>query len=402
MMLNIVLGAGLLTLPGLAAQVAGDAALFVWILCALAASPLLVVFALLGKDHPDAGGIAAVLKKAFGAAGYAPAVFLFLGAVAVGLPSIAITGGHYAASVLGGSEFIYGAALILGALLANLARSEIAGRINAAIASVVVAVMFVIAVLGWNAASPNWDELAVIPSALPETSVLAMAFMMVFFAFTGWEVAANLSGEFKRPGRDIPLAMTASFLVAVALYLALAIVVAASGPEAAVEAPFTAILGQAYGPAGAWLVALIALVLIFANLTAAIWAVSRMVCSAASERLLVHDLSHVRGGVPTRAVLATTAVLLTVVLAASGGWVNLGGLLAAAGQNFILLYAGAALALMRLATRPAHRALGAVSLAVVAVVMSGRGLDGIFYSATLCGLGLFVAYRRMPSLQKAS
>ena len=41
MMLNIVLGAGLLTLPGLALMVAGDAALTIWIACALAAAPLL-------------------------------------------------------------------------------------------------------------------------------------------------------------------------------------------------------------------------------------------------------------------------------------------------------------------------------------------------------------------------
>jgi amino acid transporter len=44
LMLNIVIGAGLLTLPGLAVKVAGGNALWAWGLCALAALPLLAVF----------------------------------------------------------------------------------------------------------------------------------------------------------------------------------------------------------------------------------------------------------------------------------------------------------------------------------------------------------------------
>ena len=102
MMLNIVLGAGLLTLPGLAAMQLGPAAPLVWLACALAAAPLLLVFALLGRQHADAGGLAAILDRAYGAWGRIPATFLFLGAVALGLPAIALTGGHYAAAVLGG------------------------------------------------------------------------------------------------------------------------------------------------------------------------------------------------------------------------------------------------------------------------------------------------------------
>ena len=66
--------------------VAGDAALTIWIACALAAAPLLAIFAVLGRRYPDAGGVAAIMKRPFGDAGYVPATFLFLGAVAVGLP----------------------------------------------------------------------------------------------------------------------------------------------------------------------------------------------------------------------------------------------------------------------------------------------------------------------------
>ena len=56
LMLNIVVGTGLLALPGLTVAVAGDQALWDWLVCAIATLPLLLVFVFLGGRHPDAGG----------------------------------------------------------------------------------------------------------------------------------------------------------------------------------------------------------------------------------------------------------------------------------------------------------------------------------------------------------
>jgi len=43
LMMNIVVGAGLLALPGLTVAVAGDQALWAWLVCAMASLPLLLV-----------------------------------------------------------------------------------------------------------------------------------------------------------------------------------------------------------------------------------------------------------------------------------------------------------------------------------------------------------------------
>jgi amino acid efflux transporter len=48
-MMNIVIGAGLLTLPGLAIKVSGRNAFAAWMVCAMAALPLLAVFIVLGR-----------------------------------------------------------------------------------------------------------------------------------------------------------------------------------------------------------------------------------------------------------------------------------------------------------------------------------------------------------------
>ena len=398
MMLNIVLGAGLLTLPGLAVKTAGSSALLVWLVCALAAVPLLAVFGILGRRFPDAGGIAAVMKRAFGEYAQVGATFLFLGAVTVGLPSIALTGAHYAEAAIGGSVHFYAGILIVLAMLANLGSPEVSGRINAAIASAIIAVLALLAVFGWFAVSPSWQDVSVLQET-PDIPTFGLAFMMVFFAFTGWEVAANLGGEFRNPKRDFPMAMAFSFLVAIALYFVLAVIVVAAGPEAAVEAPFSLILGREFGQLGASAVSLIAVVLIFANLSAAIWAVSRMVYAAAGDGLLPAPFAKLKADIPLNAVTLTTIVLLSVVGISAVGDIDLGVLLAAAGLNFLLLYAGAAAALLRLSSVAAHSVLGVVSLLLVLGLILGRGVEAIWYPAGLILLGFLVVALRGKQTQ---
>jgi len=394
LMLNIVLGAGLLTLPGLAAQAAGAAAPLIWLACAAVAAPLLAVFALCGRRWPDSGGLATIVQKGFGDFGYVAASLLFLGAVLFGLPAIALTGGHYVAAAVGGPASLYAAGLILAAAMANAVSAELAGRVNAAIASLLLVALTGILAVGWFTATPVPPAPAAVIADLPALPVLGATFMMVFFAFTGWEVSASLGGDFKNPRRDMPLAMGLSFVIVAALYAGLAMVVMAADLADNHAAPFAAILGNAFGPVGVWAVSALAVLLIFANLSAAIWAVARMVYAAAGERLLPSGLSAVRGGVPHLAVLATVAALLAVTLATWAGAIDLGALLATAGQNFLLLYAGAAAVLIRVPRRRAERALGIGCVAVVGALIVLRGPEGMAYPAALILAAAFVANNR--------
>ncbi len=392
MMLSIVLGAGLLALPGLAAQTAGSGALYVWLACAAVSVPLLVVFAVVGRLHPDAGGIAAIMKKAFGNVGYAPATFLFLGAVSVGLPSIALVGGEYASAAFGMSSHLVAIVLIAGAAAVNLVSSRLANRITTGLASAVILVLVLLAVFGWQATEPSLEQ--VLATEVPEIAVFGLTFMMVFFAFTGWEVAANLAGEFRDPRKDLPLAMAMSFAVAVILYLVLAWIVAAAGPSAASGAPFTAILRDAYGEIAAWSVSFVAILLIFANLSAAIWAVSRMLYSAATENMITSRIARTSSGIPVPAILLTAAILISVTFLAYSGAMDLEDLLATAGMNFLLLYAGAAAALAKLSWLWSHRLLSGVSMLVVLALILGRGVEHLVYPTALIGLGLLMSARR--------
>lgn len=403
MMVNIVLGAGLLTLPGLAAEAAGPSAMIYWLACALAAIPLLGVFAILGSRIPSSGGIPDWAKQAFGRYGYYPCILLFLGAVAVGLPSIAITGGHYIAASIGGEVHLYAVALILAATLINALSPEIAGRISTAVASTLLAALVLMAVIGLLIVTPIETEGALISADGVSMDRFGFVFAMIFFAFTGWEVASNLGGEFRDPRRHFPLAIALSFLVAVGLYLLLAFVVMAAGPRAAVAAPFAILFEEAGGTLAGGAVSAMAAALIFANLSAAIWAVSRLVFAIASEGILPKALAELRSDAPVRAVGATVATLLFVVGLSFAGFLNLKQLLSAAGFNFLLLYAISALVLITLAEGWRDRSLGGLAMVIVSAITLNLPSDSLQYPALLVALGLATAWfkRRRASLPAA-
>ncbi|GGB52436.1 amino acid permease [Tistrella bauzanensis] len=398
-MLNIVLGAGLLILPGLAVRRAGDHALIAWGLCALAALPLLAVFVILGRRFPDAGGIGHFAARAFGPA-MAPAVsFILLGAVAIGLPSIALTGGYYAAGAVGGAPHLWAAGLVVAGLLLNLLSAERAARVNQAMALVLLVLLGAIAVTGAVLVPPSPTALPLLPEGGLQAIDWGLAlapFMMIFFAFTGWEIASNLSEEFSDPRRDFPRAMFLSFAVAVALYLVMAWIAQTRDLGGRFETPFAAIMDGRFGAIGGRAVAAVVVVMILANLAAAIWGVSRMIFALARDRTLPHGLAGLRQGQPMRAALVLVTVLLAVIAADAAGLTGVETLLAIAGQNFLILYGVAAAALLRLADGSgiglwAGRLLAGLSVLLVVTLALAQG-GSLIYPLVLAGLG-WLAHR---------
>ena len=87
--------------------------------------------------------------------------------------------------------------------------------------------------------------------------------------------------------------------------------------------------------------------------------------------------------------------MLAVTGLAAAGLLDLAALLALAGQNFLLLYAGAAAALFVLSEAASHRGLALSALLLVATLMVARGAEGLVYPGVLVGAGLLVsAWRR--------
>lgn len=388
LMLNIVVGAGLLALPGLTVAVAGDQALWAWLVCAIAALPLLLVFVILGGRHPDAGGIAHFVKLAFGEAGYLAASLIFLGAVAFGLPAIALTAGHYIAAITGGSPVAFASGIVILAALCLTTSPDMAARLSTVIASTILFVLLVI--IGIGMAGIDWTIATthIAPLSDIRLSVVLAPFMMIFFAFTGWEVAASLSEEFRNPKRDFPRAMMMSFTIATMLYMAMAFLAQTAQEVGSHEAVFVEILGTRFGAAGGVVVAGIATLVIAANLMGAIWAVSRMVFALGRDGHLSVRLKLNAAGTPASSVGLTSLIILLVLASDGMNLLDIEGMLAIAGQNFFILYGLAGIALFRRARHGGDRAVAALAVLVVAGLLVAEGLASLLYPAGLALLGI--------------
>lgn len=390
--LSIVIGSGLLVLPGLAYREAGSAALYAWVLDALLVVPLLVVFAYLGSRYPTAGGIAGFVQAAFSRRGGAMTELLLMGTFGLGIPAIAVTGGNYLATATGsgtGGVVIgtFGLLALAGAV--NYRGAELSGRTQQALAFLLVGVLagaaLVALTLGDRSAGTGVGPVEAWPAAIGSVG-------LVFFAFTGWEMLSFTAEEYRRPRRDFPLAVAISFAAVIGLYLAIALAVqltvSPTDPRLA-TAPIAAMLGSSLGSAGSAAVAVVSVVIIAANLIGACWAASRLVYASAREGLLPERLARVgaRSRTPRAAVLAVVGAFGAVAGLHFVGLAPLAALLHVAGQNFFILYGLTTVAYLRLVRAPWARGLGVASLVLVVAVMGTFGW-WLLYPAALCATGL--------------
>jgi len=329
-----------------------------------------------------AGGIAHFTEIAFGPLGSLMASFVFLGAVAFGLPAIALTGGYCLAEIMPGQPVFHAMLILVSATLFHLFSVKAVGRISTFIASGILVAL--LGLVGIGLYVLDWGHINTNTSTLAEwdTRRIFAPFMMIFFAFTGWEVAAGTSGELKNPERDFPRAMILSYFAAVAIYLAMAFVVQNTAITGAHEAAFTSIVGAVFGETGRVAVAMLATAIIFANLMGAIWAVSRMVLSLSRKNYLPIKLEIRENGSPVSAVLITSLVLFGVLSMDGLGVLSISRMLAIAGQNFLILYGVTGLTLLKLSAGFGEKLLALVTIGIVFILLLVQGTS-LFYPLCL-------------------
>lgn len=377
--LNIVVGAGLLVIPGLAFEQVGISALLTWLLCIVVALPLVSVFIILGKYYPDAGGISHYAYKAFGSWMQKVAAFLLLGAVVLGLPAVALTGGHYLNSVLPFSVHFYASSMIILATLLNVISIDKVSKVLGVIGSsviVVLLILLIISFIGLNV-DPN-EGYSFIEQNSFDIDIIFLPFMMIFFAFTGWEVGSHSAEEFRNPERDFPLAMIFSFGIASVFYLAIAWVVQNSHMQTGFKSPFIELIYPVLGSNGSVIVAFVATLLVFANLFGAIWAISRLVYSLGRDTILPSVLADIKNGIPRRALVVVMTALLIGVLLDLSTVANLDSLMALSGQNFLILYGIAGASLFVLTQKLWVKCIAGSVLVIVIAVLQVAGVSFVY------------------------
>ena len=140
-------------LPGLAYQDAGASSIYVWVICALLVTPLLVIFSALGAKYPSAGGVAGFMQNAFSRHISSATEMMLLGTFGLGIPAIALTGSYYVNTLITVDIQFETIALVISllmifvAFLVNYLGAAISGNIQKYLAITLVLALLLIPIL---------------------------------------------------------------------------------------------------------------------------------------------------------------------------------------------------------------------------------------------------------------
>lgn len=394
MSITVVVGAGLLALPGMSFALAGRYGYLPWLLVGILMVPLLYIFAYFASSNPSAGGVVGYIRESLGHRLGSVSEVIVLGTFSLGIPAIALIGSGYLRQVFPELTLISaGTGVVTLAFAAGIVGLRISGAIQTSIAAIIVIGLTGIGIGFLLFHTPE----SVVAS--PEVDPLNWrgvfnAIPVILFAYTGWEMTAFLAEDMRDPKRTMPISIWASFVIVAIMYVFIAWVVAsaATDEEGWKIAPFVQLAKGSMGSAGGQIVAIIAALLVVANVVAAFLSASRAIFSAGRDGLLPRKVgTHNRNSQPIVAMTLTWIVFTAVIALTQLGGVGVDSLLQLAGQNFFVLYLLAAYGYTRKhAKTPFSRFLGAVAIASVVAMLFLFSLPGLIYCLVLAGIGLIL------------
>ncbi len=395
--ITLVVGSGVLVLPGLAYRQLGATAIVTWMFAAVIVAPLLVVIASLGATFPNAGGIAGFVRPTLGERFGAAADVMLLGAIPGGA-ALALVGGHLAADLVDDHRLVTPGAIsvLVLALVINRSGARASGRWQQHLSGLFVGGLTVIAVAALVAGHHRGVGIEA-----PQHLVRAVTHVrLVFFAFVGWELMAFAGEEFVNPKRDFPRMVAISFAGVVALYvlLAAAIQIALRPDDARLATtPINAVAQDAMGSLGRYAVAVIGLLIVTANVNGVVMAFSRLVYASARSGTLPAALASTSAdNTPRRAVAVTVAGFAIFVIPERLGFVSQGTLFELAASCFFAGYLLATAAYLRVHRRARRRVFGWVALVVACGALATFGAL-VLYPIAIYVVGLT---RARPQAQR--
>jgi amino acid efflux transporter len=427
MYVGVVLGTGVIALPALAAEVAGPASLLAWLALAVLSAPLAATFAALGARYPDAGGVATYARLAFGERAAAVVGWCFYLSVPVGAPAAGLWVGGYVEAAVGGgttTTVVTAVALLLFAAIANSFGIQVTGRVQLALAGVLV--VFLLVAVGFSL--PHAELANLRPFAPHGWLAIGPAAALLVWCFVGWEAVTYLTAEFRRPARDVPRATAAAVVIVSLLYFTVAFAtIAVLGPAAAgSDAPLGDLMAAGLGGNARGLAAAAALLLTLGVLNAYFAGAARLGAALARDRAFPGWIAPARGGttgrlvrgrrdsirdrnerqegsggdglgerVPRRSLGLLTGMALAALAVDVLLDVGLSPLVFLTNGLFVTVYVvGAAAAVRLLPARTRARAAAMVSLAVVALLLVMTGPYLVWPLLVTFATLLYLRFRR--------
>jgi len=220
---GLILGAGIYVLIGEAAGLAGGAVWVSFVLAAIVAVVAGLSYAELTSVFPKAAAEYTFIKNSF-KSNFLGFIIGWLTALTsiITASVVALGFGGYLAEFID-LPIVIGAILLLGALsIINFFGIRESSWTNTLFTLVEAAGLVIIIYIGFTFATPEPVDYFESPSGL---SGIIIAFVLVFFAFVGFEDMANVAEEVKKPSKTIPRAILISIAITGVLYILVSLAV---------------------------------------------------------------------------------------------------------------------------------------------------------------------------------
>ena len=356
--IGTVIGSGIYLVPsGVLRQTGGHTGLAftVWAVAGFLSLLGALTYAELGAMKPEAGGLYAYLRDAFGplpAFLYGWASFLVIASGSIA--ALAVAFANYLSPLL---PFqvpgpVISVAVILVVALINIRGTRGSATVQNWTTGAKFGVLFLLSLV-LTLRGKGGAGLPVTPIEAPNASLAAgfgAAMIGVLWAYEGWQYVTFSAGEAKDPQRTFPRAISIATFLLIVLYLMANLgYVRALGPAGAANSERIAAdaIGTILGPVAGAVVSALILVSIFSALNGLVLTTPRMYYAMARDGLFFRKLTsvHPRFGTPAFAIVALT--VWGALLAGSGTFSQLLTYAVFTGWIFYALGALAVMALRR-------------------------------------------------------
>ena len=242
-----MVGTGIFTTSGFVIQELGSPAamLLCWVAGGVFALCGALCYGELGTRFPEAGGEYIFLRESFGPSmgflsGWISLIVGFSAPIAAAaiafsiyfFQALGIQPGNPAVLVIGNMQLIHISSNVLVAMVMVIAISllhfhslRLGSRVQNVLTLFKVALIVLFVCAGLLFGSGSIEHLSI--EAKPTSGLaerFAVSLIFISFAYSGWNAAAYLGGEIKRPRRTIPFALFCGALIVTVLYLLLNVV----------------------------------------------------------------------------------------------------------------------------------------------------------------------------------
>ena len=296
---GVMIGAGIFALTGQIAQFAGPLFPLAFLVAAVISGFSAYTYIKVSNKYPSAGGIAMILKKAYGPVTVTGGAALLMAfSMIINESLVARTFATYTLQLFPGEPHpvlvpILALGLIVSAFLVNIAGNRFVGGLSKGAAVVKIGGILVFALVALAAAGFSFEPSQASQGAAGSITGFLAGVALAILAYKGFTTITNSGAEIRHPHRNVGRAIMIALAICLVVYMLVAWAVGSTLSIDEIVAARDYSLAQAarpaVGEAGVWFTVALAIVATASGVIASIFAVSRMIAMLTDMKLVPHS-----------------------------------------------------------------------------------------------------------------